>query len=149
MDVALCFGWIDGVRKSIDETAYKIRFTPRKSRSIWSSVNIKRVGELTELGLMHPAGLAAFEKRSSEKSGVYSFEQGDVKFDEASEAALRANEKAWEFFQKQPKSYQKAVIWWVISAKKDETKQKRLAELIEVSGSERTVTQFTRPDKRP
>jgi uncharacterized protein YdeI (YjbR/CyaY-like superfamily) len=148
VDVALCFGWIDGIRKSIDDTAYTIRFTPRKARSIWSNVNIKRVGELTEMGLMQPAGLKAFEARTADRSGVYSAEQGDIQLDEASEAALKANEKAWTFFDTQAKTYKKAVIWWIISAKKPETKAKRLAQLIEESASEKRISQFVSPGKK-
>lgn len=142
VDQALCFGWIDGVRKSIDGKSYKIRFTPRKPRSIWSAVNIKRVQELTEQGLMQPTGLKAFEARSEERSEVYSYERGDVKLDDAHEAALKANPKAWAFFQTTAPSYQKAAIWWIISAKKDETKQKRLATLIDDSENGRLVPQF-------
>ena len=148
VDVALCFGWIDGIRKSIDDTAYNIRFTPRKARSIWSNVNIKRVGELTEMGLMLPAGLKAFEARTPDRSGVYSAEQGDIQLDEASEAALKTNEKAWTFFDRQAKSYKKSVVWWLLSAKKAETKAKRLAQLIEDSANEKRLSQFVSPGKK-
>src|SRR5690606_1138759 len=99
VDQALCFGWIDGVRKSIDDESYMIRFTPRKPRSIWSAVNIKRMGELIDMGLVHPAGMKAFEARTDERSGVYSHEQKEaIKLDEAQEAQFKANEKAWAFF---------------------------------------------------
>src|SRR4051812_13488061 len=103
VDQALCFGWIDSVRKSVDDTSYTNRFTPRKPRSTWSAVNIKRVGDLTELGLMRPAGLKAFAQRSDEKSGIYAYEQRQsAQLDAASEQQFRANQKAWDFFQSQP-----------------------------------------------
>lgn len=134
VDQALCFGWIDGVRKSIDDESYMIRFTPRKPRSIWSAVNIKRMGELIDMGLVHPAGMKAFEARTDERSGVYSHEQKEaIKLDEAQEAQFKANEKAWAFFTHEAASYQRVAIWWVISAKKAETRQKRLNQLIEDS----------------
>ncbi len=145
VDAALCFGWIDGLRRGIDDVSYTIRFTPRKPRSIWSAVNIKRVGELTSLGLMRPAGLKAFAERVEEKSGVYAYEQRDApEFDDAREQQFRANEQAWAFFQAQPASYRKAAVWWVISAKKEETKRKRLAALIADSERGRTVPPLTR-----
>jgi uncharacterized protein YdeI (YjbR/CyaY-like superfamily) len=145
VDEALCFGWIDGVRKGVDEERYTIRFTPRKKSSIWSAVNIKRVGELTEAGLMRPTGLAAFEKRKLEKSVIYSHEQKDkiVELDEESEQKLRSNPAAWDFFQSQAPSYRKAVIWWVLSAKREETKLKRLATLIQDSEQKLKIPQFT------
>jgi len=130
VDVALCFGWIDGVRKSIDGESYKIRFTPRKKDSIWSAINIRKVEELQQKGLMHPAGLAAFSHRKEERSRVYSFEQEEFTLDAASEKTFRKNKKAWESFMAMAPSYRKAAIWWVISAKKEETKQKRLETLI-------------------
>jgi uncharacterized protein YdeI (YjbR/CyaY-like superfamily) len=144
VDEALCFGWIDGVRKSIDEVSYTIRFTPRKQRSIWSAVNIKRAGELIELGQMQPAGFKAFENRQEARSAVYAYEQRGRKLDEAYERKLRANKKAWAFFQAQPPSYQKAASWWVISAKQEETRLRRLAKLITDSEAGRTVPPLTR-----
>ncbi len=124
---ALCFGWIDGRGKSLDDVSYTIRFTPRKAGSTWSVVNIKRVEELTELGRMHPAGLRAFEKRTEAKSGTYSHEQeGAVELGSEFEQQFRANARAWEFFQAQPASYRKAAIWLIISAKKEETRRRRL-----------------------
>src|SRR5947199_424834 len=98
VDEALCFGWIDGQRKGIDATSYTIRFTPRKPRSTWSAVNVKRVGELAGLGLMRPAGLKAFEERTEEKSGIYAYEQENARLDDAYEQQFRANKKAWDFF---------------------------------------------------
>jgi uncharacterized protein YdeI (YjbR/CyaY-like superfamily) len=130
VDEALCFGWIDGVRKSIDENSYVIRFTQRKPKSIWSDVNIKKVEELTKLGLMYPAGIEAFSKRDEKKSRIYSFEQKNIKLDKNYEKQFKQNKKAWIFFQSQPPSYQKPAIWWVMSAKLETTRQKRLDTLI-------------------
>ncbi|TDG00235.1 YdeI/OmpD-associated family protein [Paenibacillus piri] len=140
VDEALCFGWIDGLRKSIDESSYMIRFTPRKPGSIWSAVNIERVKELTGLGLMRPEGLRAFEGRKQNKSAIYAHEQkGAAELDEAYERQFRANPKAWAFFQTQAAWYRKTAIWKIVSAKKEETKLRRLAELIEYSEQGRPV----------
>jgi uncharacterized protein YdeI (YjbR/CyaY-like superfamily) len=148
VDEALCFGWIDGVRKSIDDVSYTIRFTPRKPRSIWSAVNIKRAQELTNLGRMRPAGLRAFEERTAEKSGIYAYEQKNAaEFDAASEQQFRANKQAWDFFQAQAAGYRRTAIWWVISAKKEETRRKRLATLVEDSEHGRTIAPLTRRTK--
>ncbi len=148
VDQALCFGWIDGVRKGIDDLSYTIRFTPRRPHSNWSSVNVKRVGELIKLGLMQPAGLKTFQERDQNKSGVYSYEQRkNSKLDPAYENQLRANKKAWEFFQSRPPSYQQPAIWWVMSARQEETRLKRLAILIESSEQGRTVPPLTRPTR--
>jgi uncharacterized protein YdeI (YjbR/CyaY-like superfamily) len=148
VDGALCFGWIDGVRKSIDEVSYKIRFTPRKPRSVWSAINIKRVGELRELRQMHPAGLAAFEKRDSERSAIYSYEQRKTaKLTAEYEKKFRANTAAWKFFQSQPSWYQRTSTYWVISAKKEATRLSRLDRLISDSGHKRTIAPLTRPAK--
>lgn len=131
VDQALCFGWIDGIRKSIDDESYKIRFTPRRSGSIWSAVNIKRVAELTKDGIMSPTGLKAFEARKEYKSGIYSYEQRSAELPPAYERELKKNKAAWEFFHAQPAWYRKQVFWWVVSAKKEETRLKRLEKLIE------------------
>jgi uncharacterized protein YdeI (YjbR/CyaY-like superfamily) len=148
VDGALCFGWIDGVRKSIDEVSYKIRFTPRKPRSTWSAINIKRVGELRELGLMHTAGLAAFEKRDSDRSAIYSYEQRKTaKLSAEYEKKFRANAAAWKFFQSQPPWYQRTSAYWVISAKKEATRLSRLDRLIGDSGRGKTIAPLTRPAK--
>lgn len=135
VDESLCFGWIDGIVKSIDAERFKQRVTPRRPTSIWSQVNIKRVGELTKEGRMRPRGIAAFEKRDRTKK--YSFEQPRerVALGPAEEAALRKNRKAWEFWQKQPPSYQRAIGWWVMSAKKEETRHRRLETLIRDSAA--------------
>jgi uncharacterized protein YdeI (YjbR/CyaY-like superfamily) len=148
VDEALCFGWIDGLRKGIDEVSYKIRFTPRKSSSTWSSVNIKRVGELTEQGLMQPAGLKAFAARRENKSGIYSYEQRSPELPAAYAKLLKKNPTAWKFFAAQPASYKKAANWWVVSAKQEETRLKRLAKLIEHSENDRRIPQFTAMNKR-
>jgi uncharacterized protein YdeI (YjbR/CyaY-like superfamily) len=149
VDQALCFGWIDGVRKGIDDVSYTIRFTPRKARSNWSAVNVKRVGQLTNLGLMHPAGLAAFERRTEDRSGLYSYEQRHLaKLDEAQERRFRANTRGWDFFQEQPAGYRKAAVWWVVSAKREETRLRRLTQLIKDSARGRTVPPLTRPTPR-
>jgi len=147
VDEALCFGWIDGIRKGVDDISYTIRFTPRRPRSIWSAVNVKRAQELTKLGLMQPAGLAAFQKRREDRSRVYAYEQQERMLDEAYEKKLRANNKAWAFFQTQPAWYQRTASWWVISAKKEETRLKRLATLIADSAAGRTIAPLTRTPK--
>jgi len=148
VDEALCFGWIDGLRKRVDEASYMIRFTPRRETSKWSVVNIKRVEELTTLGRMHPAGLKAFEHRTAGKSGTYAYEQRETaRLDAAQEQQFRANLPAWEFFQAQAAWYRKTATWWVISAKKEATRQKRLATLIEDSAQGRTIGPLTRPGK--
>ena len=130
VDEALCFGWIDGLRKSIDEKSYKIRFTPRKPGSHWSAVNIKRVEELTALGVMQTAGLEAFKKRDAKRSKRAAYEQQDVKLPEEYELKIRANKKAWEHYHSLAPSYKKTTIWWVISAKQEATRLKRLDTLI-------------------
>jgi uncharacterized protein YdeI (YjbR/CyaY-like superfamily) len=130
---ALCYGWIDGIRKSIDDKSYFIRFTPRKQRSIWSAININHAEELSKLGLMHENGLAAFNKREYKRSKIYSFEQKNVAFDEEFEKQFRKNKKAWKLFQAFEPSYKKTATWWVISAKQEETRQRRLATLIKDS----------------
>jgi len=130
VDTALCFGWIDGIRKSLAEETYTIRFTPRKEKSHWSAVNLKRFVKLKKKGLIHPAGQLAFEKMEANNSKQASFEQNNVILDKEFKAKLKANEKAWAFFQKLAPSYKKTSIWWVISAKKNETKWRRLNILI-------------------
>ncbi len=130
VDEALCVGWIDGIRKSIDEESYMIRFTPRRRGSIWSAVNIKRVEVLTNEKRMQPSGLAAFAARRENRSGIYSYEQRSEQLPEPYAGLLRRNQKAWEFFQAQPPSYRKTIGWWVVSAKQEETRLKRLQKLI-------------------
>jgi uncharacterized protein YdeI (YjbR/CyaY-like superfamily) len=148
VDEALCFGWIDGRQQSVDDETYALRFTPRKPRSTWSIVNIRKAEGLIREGRMRPAGLAAFERRSGERPGIYSHEQRDAaRLDEESERRFRANEKAWEFFQAQPPWYRKAAVWLVVSAKRAETRERRLATLIEDSEHGRTIRQLTRRPK--
>jgi uncharacterized protein YdeI (YjbR/CyaY-like superfamily) len=146
VDEALCFGWIDGVRRSVSETAYTIRFTPRKPTSTWSTINVARVAELTKLGRMRPAGVRAFSARKAEKTGIYSFERIDAaRLTPAQEKTLRANRKAAAFFDAQPPWYRRAAIHWVISAKQEDTRARRLARLIADSAAGRTIPPLTRP----
>jgi uncharacterized protein YdeI (YjbR/CyaY-like superfamily) len=144
VDEALCFGWIDGIRKSIDGVSYKIRFSPRRPRSTWSAINIKRAQELLDQGLMHEAGLRAFEARQANRSGIYSYEQRPDQLPEEYGKKLRQNKAAWDFFQTQPPWYRKAAGWWVVSAKKEETRLRRLDKLIEDSAQGRTIPPLTR-----
>jgi uncharacterized protein YdeI (YjbR/CyaY-like superfamily) len=139
VDQALCFGWIDGVRRRIDDVSYSIRFTPRKKTSTWSAINIARVAELTKLGLMQPAGLRAFEHRREDKSAIYAYENAVRTLDAADEKKFRANKKAWEFFNAQPPGYRRLCIYWVTSAKKEETRARRLATLIDDSANGRRL----------
>jgi len=130
VDEVLCFGWIDGIRKSIDADRYMIRFTPRKLGSVWSSINIKRAEALIAEGRMRPAGLKAYEARKENRSGIYSYEQRSVDLPESYEKLLKKNKPAWRFFQVQRPSFRKMVYWWIVSAKKEETRLKRLERLI-------------------
>ena len=149
VDQALCFGWIDGLRKRVDDERYTIRFTPRKPTSTWSAVNIKRVEELTQLGLMTPAGLKVFEARQANKSGIYSYEQRTTELPPEYDKVLKANRAAWTFFQAQSASYRKAAMWWIVSAKQATTRLKRLEQLIDLSAHEQQIPQFTRWKKSP
>ena len=130
VDQALCYGWIDGIRKNIDEESYMIRFTPRKKGSNWSTINIKRVAELKKQGVMKPAGLKIFEARDPAKAPMYSFEQLEKKLSVSYEKKIKANKKAWLFFQSQAPYYRRTAGWWVISAKQEQTRMKRLEILI-------------------
>jgi len=143
VDQALCFGWIDGIRRSLGETSYTIRFTPRRARSTWSAVNIKRVGELTKQGLMMRSGLKAFAARKENRSGIYSYEQRSAELPEPYRGMVKKNKAAWKFFEDQTPSYRKAANWWVLSAKKEETRLKRLDKLIYHSAQQQTIPQFT------
>jgi uncharacterized protein YdeI (YjbR/CyaY-like superfamily) len=133
VDEALCFGWIDGIRKSIDDSSYTIRFTPRKPLSIWSAVNVRRAEQLIKQGLMKPAGRAAFEKLDADRSKVYSFEQGRIEFSNEFKKQLKNNKRAWKNFKSMAPSYQRAATWWVMNAKKEVTRQRRLKTLIQDS----------------
>lgn len=138
VDQALCFGWIDGVRRRVDEVSYTIRFTPRRAQSIWSTVNIRRVAYLAEQALMAPAGTAAFERRSDDKSSVYAYEQRQsTALSAEHEKRFKANRKAWAFFQAQAPSYQRVMIHHVVSARKEETRERRFERLFADSAQER------------
>jgi uncharacterized protein YdeI (YjbR/CyaY-like superfamily) len=141
VDEALCFGWIDGVRRRIDEESYSIRFTPRRARSIWSNVNTKRFADLAKGGRVHASGHEAFKLRDPKRSGIYSFEQRNKAqaLGAPYEAKLRANRKAWAFFRAQPPGYQRIGSLFVMSAKKEETRLRRLAVLIEESAAGRRI----------
>ena len=146
VDEALCFGWIDGVRRSLGDEAYTIRFTPRKPTSIWSAINVDKVAELTKKGKMRDAGLRAFAARTAARTGVYSFERLEAaKLTSSQEKTLRANRKAAAFFDAQPPWYRRTATHWVISAKRDETRERRLATLIAHSSANRTIPPLTRP----
>jgi uncharacterized protein YdeI (YjbR/CyaY-like superfamily) len=144
VDQALCYGWIDGIRKRIDDESYTIRFTPRRKGSTWSLVNTRRALELIEEGLMQPAGLAAFEVRDPARTEEYSYESRSQGLDEAFEAEFRANAAAWAYWQSQPPHYRKGSAYWVMSAKREETRQKRLATLIADSAAERWISLYRR-----
>jgi uncharacterized protein YdeI (YjbR/CyaY-like superfamily) len=133
VDQALCFGWIDGVRKSLNEESYTIRFTPRRPNSIWSAINIAKVEELTRARLMMPAGIEAFDKRDEKKSAIYAYEKRPQEFDSNVEKEFRKDRQAWEFFERQPAGYRRLCIHYVMSAKQEKTRTSRLAKLILVS----------------
>jgi len=133
LDEALCFGWIDGVRRSLGDEGYTIRFTPRKPKSIWSNVNVRHVERLKKEGRMAPAGLKAYELKDPTKTGIYSFENRPRELAPAYEKKFRANKKAWEFFESQPAGYKRLMIYRVMEAKQEETKERRLSQLIGAS----------------
>ena len=145
LDEALAYGWIDGVRRSLDEERWTIRFTPRKARSIWSNVNVKRMNELIALGRVTPAGMRAFEARDPARTGVYGHETPPMELDVASAKQLAANPAAKKFFDAQPPGYRKIVTRWVMSAKKEETRAKRLTRLIELCSKQRRID-FLKPN---
>ncbi len=133
VDQALCFGWIDGIRKSIDEESYCIRFTPRNPKSVWSEVNINKVKVLTEQGLMQPAGLDIFNHRKDDKSKIYSYENKPLTLKDEYEKIFRSNETAWEFFSTQTQTYKQSIFYWIMSAKQESTRISRLEKLIDAS----------------
>jgi uncharacterized protein YdeI (YjbR/CyaY-like superfamily) len=146
VDEALCFGWIDGVRKSLDDDSYTIRLTPRRPQSTWSTVNIRRATDLARRGLMSPAGRRAFEQRTEKRSGIYSYEQRhNAKFSSSFVKTFRAHTGAWAFFRSQPPWYQQTATFWVVSAKKEDTKVRRLALLIAECGAGRIIGPLKRP----
>ena len=144
VDQALCFGWIDGIRRRIDEESYMIRFTPRRRGSNWSLVNIRKVQELIEQGLMQPAGLAAFEARDSDKSQEYSYENRPQGLDETYVSEFRRHPAAWQYWEAQPAHYRRGSAHWVMSAKREETRQKRLTTLIADSETGRWIALYRR-----
>lgn len=141
---ALSFGWIDGVRKSVDETRYTIRFSPRKPSSVWSAINARIAKELIAEGRMLPSGMKAFEARKEYRSGIYSYENRPQTLPPEYERKMRRNAAAWKTFQAQPPGYRKMVTWWVVSAKKEETRQKRLERLIEDSAKGLRIAELRR-----
>ena len=147
VDEALCYGWIDGIRKGVDEETYTIRFSPRKARSTWSAINIRRAQELIEAGRMRAAGLKAFEARTENRSGIYSYEQRKDHLDDPYQGRLERNSKAWTFYQAQSAAYRRMVNWWVVSAKREDTRLKRLDALIELCAEEKKIPRLTRKPK--
>lgn len=131
LDEALCFGWIDGVRRGLDEDSFTQRFTPRKKKSNWSAVNIRRAKELIAEGRMRPPGLAAFEARDKTAVAPYSFENRNTELDAAFVKKLKSNKSAWAFFQAQAPWYRRTTVFWVMQAKRDETRAKRFAILLD------------------
>jgi uncharacterized protein YdeI (YjbR/CyaY-like superfamily) len=149
VEEALCFGWIDGLRKTIDADSYKIRFTPRKPTSNWSAINIRRIQELAREGRTHPAGIRVFKQRAPDRSGIYAYEnRQSAVLSEAAEKQFRSKHAAWDFFQQQSASYRQTAIWWVVSAKKTETQQSRLETLIADSKAKRRIRPLRRPGDR-
>lgn len=145
VDQALCFGWIDGVRKGLDGEAYTIRFTPRRRTSTWSAVNLRRVPELVALGLMRPTGLRAYEERDRRGDGTYSYESGPQDFPAGMQEQFAANAEAWAWFSAQPPGYRRTVTSWVTTAKQEATRARRLAKLIEESGAGRRLGALAPP----
>jgi uncharacterized protein YdeI (YjbR/CyaY-like superfamily) len=143
VDEALCYGWIDGIRKSIDEESYCIRFTPRRPTSNWSAVNIKKIEKLSKNGLMQPVGLAIFNLRKESKSKIYTYEKVHAILSDEYEKTFRANKKAWDFFQTLPPSYQKPANNWIMSAKREATRIKRLNTLIADSEAGKKIKQLS------
>ena len=133
LDEALCFGWIDGVRRSIDEARWAIRFVPRRTGSYWSAINTRRAKELIELGRMKPSGMRAFERRDVERTRRHTHARANAAFSPGERRAFVANRAAWSFFERQPPSYRRLAAWFVVSAKREETRRKRLSILIEHS----------------
>lgn len=148
LDEALAHGWIDGVRRSLGAEAYTIRYTPRKARSIWSQVNIRRIAELEAAGRMHPAGHRAFETRDPKRQNQYSFENRDKGLSAEFEAEFRSHAKAWAFFETQPNSYRHPAGFWVMSAKQEATQRRRLRTLIADSAAGMRIKPLTRPADR-
>jgi uncharacterized protein YdeI (YjbR/CyaY-like superfamily) len=145
IEQALCFGWIDSIGRRIDDERYQVRFTPRRKGSVWSAVNVAKIAELTAAGMMHPAGVHAFGSRKPERVAVYPYEQpADAVLDDQQTARFRVEEGAWQWFSAQPASYRRAAVHWVVSAKREDTRERRLARLIADSAARRTVPPLTR-----
>ena len=145
VDQALCYGWIDGVRRRIDDERYAIRFTPRRARSVWSAVNLRRIEELSAAGLVHPAGLAARAGASESRSRIYAYEQRNAQLTPDMARQFRKNAGAWRFFQAEAAWYRRPATWWVVSAKRPETRARRLATLIADSAAGRRIRHLARP----
>jgi len=145
VDEALCFGWIDGIVKSVDADSYMHRFTPRKASSHWSNINVRRYAELKAAGQVHPAGEAAYARRDPKRTGKASYEQEPAQLTPAQLKKLKANTKAWDFFQKQPPSYQRVCRHYVTTAKQETTRERRLQNLIKCSAEGRRLDQFISP----
>jgi uncharacterized protein YdeI (YjbR/CyaY-like superfamily) len=139
VDEALCFGWIDGIRKSIDEESYSIRFTPRKPASIWSAINIQKIAELNKLGLMTPEGQKAFDARTANKTGIYSHENEPVDLNPNYKKQFKMNKPAWAFFDAQAPSYKKVMIHWIMNAKQEKTRLSRLEKTIKISEQQKRM----------
>ena len=148
VDEALCYGWIDGIRKTIDAQSYSIRFTPRRPDSHWSAINIRRVKELSGLGLMRKAGFDAFDKRIAERSQKASYEQRSVSLDSRLAKRFRKDARAWSYFEACPPYYKRQCTWWIMSGKKKETRERRLSRLMEFSHREDVIPPFRRPGKK-
>ncbi len=148
LDEALCFGWIDGVRRRVDANSFSQRFSPRRSRSIWSRVNIRHVERLIEAGRMTEAGLAAFQARDEQRTGVYSFEQRSIELAPAYRRTFRANRAAWDYFQGEAPYYRRTSTYWVMSAKREETRARRLATLVACSARRTRIPLLTREPRQ-
>ena len=148
VDEGLCYGWIDGLRKSVDEISYTIRFTPRRPGSIWSAINTRRANELIKSGDMQAAGLAAFKLRKAFRSGIYTYEQRSAELDDKYAKLIRRNGAAWKFYQAQPPGYRKLANWWVVSAKLEATRLARLEKLITHCANGERLPQWARPAKK-
>jgi uncharacterized protein YdeI (YjbR/CyaY-like superfamily) len=148
LDEALCFGWIDGVRRSDGPEGYTIRFTPRQPGSTWSRVNVRHVERLIATGRMHASGLAVFKARSAARTGIYSFENRPKELPRPLARTFRADEAAWTFWRKQPPGYRRTATWWVVSAKQTATRARRLARLIAESAAGRRLAQLTSTNRR-
>ena len=148
VDEALCFGWIDGLRRTVDAERYTIRFTPRRRHSVWSLINVKRVAALTEEGRMRPAGLRVFEARRADRTGVASFERPLQHLEQDELRQFKKRAAAWRFWESQPPGYRKTATHWVVSAKKPETRVRRLAVLIDDSAAGVRIALLRRPEKK-